>query len=77
VPAWLSRWSVPLKEITPGLVERVLTAVTTRQDGKPVTAAVARRRKNSLGAGLRAAVRRVLIDRNPMDRVEWRTPSRT
>jgi integrase len=75
-PAWLERWSVPLHEITPALLEQVLTAATTRQDGRPVTAAVARRRKNSLGAVLRAAVRRDLIDRNPMDRVEWRTPSR-
>jgi integrase len=37
---------------------------------------VARRRKNTLGAVLRAAVRRDLLDRNPMDRIEWRTPTR-
>jgi integrase len=75
-PAWLTRWSLPLDEITPADVERVLTAITTRQDGQPVSAAVARRRKNTLGAVLRAAVRRDLIDRNPMDRIEWRAPSR-
>jgi integrase len=75
-PAWLGRWSLPLSQITPADVERVLTAITTRQDGRPVSAAVARRRKNTLGAVLRAAVRRDLIDRNPMDRIEWRAPSR-
>lgn len=41
-----------------------------------MSAAVARRRKNTLGAVLRAAVRRDLLDRNPMDRIEWRTPTR-
>lgn len=75
-PPWLDRWSLPLDEITPRDLERVLTGITTRQDGKPVSAAVARRRKNTIGAVLRAAVRRELIDRNPMDRIEWRTPTR-
>lgn len=75
-PDWLTRWSLPLDEITPRLLEQVLTTVTTRQDGKPMSAAVARRRKNTLGAVLRAAVRRDLLDRNPLDRVEWRTPTR-
>ncbi len=75
-PAWLARWSLPLDEITPRILEQVLTEITTRQDGKPVSAAVARRRRNTLGAVLRAAVRRDLLDRNPLDRVEWRTPSR-
>lgn len=75
-PAWLRRWSLPLDEITPRDLERVLLAITTKQDGKPMSAAVARRRKNTIGAVLRAAVRRDLIDRNPMDRVEWKTPSR-
>ncbi len=41
-----------------------------------MSAAVARRRKDTIGAVLRAAVRRDLIDRNPMDRVEWKTPRR-
>lgn len=75
-PAWLSRWSLPLDEITPRILEQVLVEVTTRQDGKPMAASIARRRKNTLGAVLRAAVRRDLLDRNPMDRVEWRTPTR-
>ena len=75
-PAWLVRWSLPLDEITPRILERVLTEITSRQDGKPVSAAVARRRKNTLGAVLRGAVRRDLLDRNPLDRVEWRTPRR-
>lgn len=75
-PAWLIRWSLPLDEITPRVLEQVLVAVTTRQDGKPMTASVARRRKNTLGAVLRVAVRRDVVDRNPMDRVEWRTPTR-
>lgn len=75
-PAWLTRWSLPIDDITPRDLERVLRSATTRRDGKPVGAAVARRRKNTLGAVLRAAVRRDLLDRNPMDRIEWRTPSR-
>ena len=75
-PAWLTRWSLPLDQITPRVLERVLTEITTRQDGNPMSASVARRRKNSLGAVLRAAVRRDLLDRNPLDRVEWRAPTR-
>ncbi|MDE0805288.1 MAG: hypothetical protein OSA99_18455, partial [Acidimicrobiales bacterium] len=75
-PAWLTRWSLPLDQITPRILEQVLVEVTTRQDGKPMAASIARRRKNTLGAVLRAAVRRDLLDRNPMDRVEWRTPTR-
>ena len=76
LPRWLARWSLRLDEITPRDLERVLTAATTRRDGKPVSAAVARRRKNTVGAVFRAAVRRDLLDRNPMDRIEWRTPAR-
>ncbi len=69
------RWSLPLDEITPRDLERVLVAITTKQDDRPVSA-VARRRKNTVSAVLRAAVRRDLINRNPVDRVEWKTPSR-
>lgn len=74
---WLRRWSVPLAEISPELLERVLTAVSTRRDGRPASAEVSRRRKNALGAGLRAAVRRGLLAENPMERIEWRTPERS
>lgn len=76
VPAWLDRWSIPLDEITPHLLERVLTEITTRQDGKAMTAAVSRRRRNTLGAVLRAAVKRDLLVSNPLDKAEWRTPER-
>jgi integrase len=39
-------------------------------------AAVVRRRRTTLGAVLRSAVRRGLIDTNPLDQVEWRAPER-
>lgn len=73
---WLERWSIPLDEITPAVIEATLDAATTRRDGRPMSATVARRRKNMLGSVLRSAVRHGLIDRNPMDRVEWRSPER-
>jgi len=73
---WMHRWSVPLSDINPALLERVLSTVTTKMDGTATVASVARRRRGVLGAVLRAAVRRGLIDTNPLDRVEWRTPGR-
>lgn len=76
VPTWLQRWSVPLDEVTPALIETALDAATTRLDGRPMSATVARRCKNMPGSVLRSAVRHELLDRNPMDRVEWRTPER-
>ena len=76
-PAWLMQWSVPLPEIDPALLESVLLAVTTKRDGTQVSREVARRRRTALNAVLRAAVRRALIHDNPMDRVEWRAPSRS
>jgi len=73
---WLERWSVPLGDITPELLERTLTAVSTKADGANMSAPVARRRRNTLNTILRAAVRRGHLDINPMDRTEWRTPTR-
>ena len=73
---WLSKWSAPLSDIDPPLLERVLTLATTKQDGTVMSAEVARRRRTALGAVLRSAVRRGLIDTNPLDRVEWRPPKR-
>jgi len=72
--AWLQRWSVPLAAIEPGLLESVLTEATTKADGSSTVASVARRRKGTLNAVLRSAVRRELLLRNPMDRVEWKIP---
>lgn len=74
---WLRRWSVPLDAMPPGLIEATLDAVSLRKDGKPVSPAVIRRRRNSLKSVLSAAVRRGLIDANPMDRVEWKVPQRS
>lgn len=71
---WLDRWSIALHEIEPGLIEKVLAAVCSRSDGFATAPAVARRRRGTLGAVLRAAVRRQLLTTNPMDRVEWRAP---
>jgi integrase len=73
---WLGRWSVPLADIDAALLERVLTAATTKRDGTNMAAAVVRRRRTTLGAVLRSAVRRGLIDANPLDQVEWRAPER-
>lgn len=73
---WLERWSIPLGEITPAVIEATLDAATTRRDGRPMSATVARRRKNMLGSVLRSAVRHELVDRNPMERVEWRALER-
>lgn len=74
---WLERWSIPLADIDPSLLERVLRSTSTRADGAPTVAAVARRRRNTLGTVLRAAVRRGLLATNPMDRVEWRATAQS
>ena len=74
---WLARWSVPLTDIDAPLIERVLTAATTKRDGSTMSAEVVRRRRTTLGAVLRSAVRRGLLDANPLDRVEWRPPERS
>ena len=74
---WLERWSIPLATIEPALLESTLTAATTKQDGTIMAAEVIRRRRVTLNAVLRTAVRRGLLERNPMDRVEWRVPQRS
>jgi hypothetical protein len=74
--SWLERWSVPLTEIVPGILEATLTAATTRRDGQAMSPEVVRRRRTALNAVLRAAVRRDLIGSNPMERMEWRVPER-
>ena len=71
----MARWSVPLVEIEPALLELVLDSITRRRDGLAVTASVARRRKNTMGQVLRAAHRRDHLRDNPMARIEWRSPS--
>lgn len=72
--AWLDRWSLPLAEIEPVALERALTAATTRADGRSNVGSVVKRRRDLVNAVLRAAVRRQLLDSNPMDRVEWSAP---
>lgn len=73
--AWLERWSIPLEEIEPALVESALTAVCSKANGQATAPSVARRRRGIFGAVLRMAVRRGLLIGNPMDRAEWRTPT--
>jgi integrase len=75
--AWLARWSLPLTDIDPATIERVLQAICVKADGTPTVPSVARRRRGTLGAVLLAAVRRELLARNPMERVEWRAPTTT
>lgn len=74
---WLSKWSIRLQDIEPALLERVLQVATTKRDGGVMSPEVVRRRRNLLGAVLRAAVRRELIVSNPLQRIEWRAPART
>lgn len=74
---WLQRWSLPLDELDPASLESALTAATTRQDGHMVSPNVATRRRNTLKSVLKVAVRRGLIDANPMDRVEWDAPQQS
>ena len=75
--AWLARWSLPLTDIDPAAIERTLQAICVKADGTPTVPSVARRRRGTFGAVLRAAVRRELLARNPMERVEWRAPMTT
>ncbi|MDP1818827.1 MAG: hypothetical protein Q8K58_02910 [Acidimicrobiales bacterium] len=58
--AWLARWSLPLTDIDPATIERALQAICVKADGTPTVPSVARRRRGTLGAVLRAAVRREL-----------------
>jgi integrase len=64
-----------LADITPALLETVLHGITTKADGASMVASVARRRRNTLGTLLRSAVRRGLLDVDPLARIEWRTPA--
>ncbi len=57
--AWLERWSIPLEEIEPALVESALTAVCSKANGQATAPSVARRRRGIFGAVLRMAVREV------------------
>jgi integrase len=75
-PCWLLKWSVPLSDIDTTQLERVLTTVATKLDGSPMSREVARRRRTTLNTVLRAACRRQLIDHNPMDKSEWKLPTR-
>lgn len=72
---WLVRWSVPLVDIGPALLEDALHHGTLRLDGSPVMPTVARRRRNGLKSVLKVAVIRGLLNANPMDRVVWRIPT--
>ncbi len=74
---WLHRNSLPLVELTPGLLERTLSLSTVKADGSSMSVPVVRRRRTQLNAVLRAAVRRGLLTSNPMERVEWKAPDRT
>jgi integrase len=75
-PSWLRRWSVPLSQVDTAQLEQVLTSATTKLDGFPMSREVARRRRTTLNAVLRAACRRQFIDHNPLDKSEWKLPTR-
>jgi len=75
--AWLDRWSLPLDAIPPDALEASLRAATTRRDGKPMAATVIQRRRNLISSVFKTAVRRGLVERSPMDRVELAAPTRS
>ncbi len=75
--AWLARWSIPLTELTPSIMEKSIAVATTRQDGQPMAATTTRRRRNLIKSVLDAATRRGHLDVNPMTRMEWRMPKRS
>ena len=75
--SWLERWSIPLVEIRPSVLESALTAATTKRDGRPNAANVIQRRRNMVKSILKVAVRRGLLEANPMDHVEWTAPQRS
>lgn len=74
---WLDKSSIRLSELEPRVIEAALTRATTRVDGKAMSAEVIRRRRTTLNAVLKLAVRRGVLASNPMDKVEWRVPDRT
>jgi integrase len=74
---WVSRWSSPLSEIDPRMIERALTGATTKRDGKQASTEVVRRRRTALNAVLKMALKRGHLESNPMDKVEWKVPQRT
>lgn len=74
---WLDQWSVPLLKMEPAVLEAALRKATTNRDGSPAAATVARRRRNQVSTVLTSAVRRGIIPANPLERVEWRNPSRS
>ena len=75
--AWLDRWSLQLRDITPVVLEGALRAATTKRDGGVMAASVVQRRRNLVSSVFKAAVRRELIEVNPMDRMELRLPKRS
>ena len=75
--AWLERSSPSLDSIEPRSLEHALAAATTRADGQPNAATVVKRRRDLINAVFKAAVRRRLLDSNPMDRIEWTAPRRS
>ncbi len=74
---WLDRWSIPLVDIGPAVLESALTAATTKQDGQSTAANVSQRRRNMVKSVFKVAIRRGLLDANPMDRIEWTAPRRS
>jgi len=74
---WVARWSAPLSEIDSKMIERALTAATTKRDGTQAATEVVRRRRTALNAVLKMAVKRGHLESNPMDQVEWKVPNRT
>ena len=73
---WLKRWSIPLDLVEAPLLETAVARATTRQDGKPMSPNVVRRRRNTIKAVFSAAVRRQVLSSNPFDRAELKRPQR-
>ncbi len=75
--SWLERWSVPLVDIGPAVLEPALTTATTKKDGHSTAASVSQRRRNMVKSIFKVAVRRGLLEANPIDRIEWTAPRRS
>jgi integrase len=74
---WAKRHSRPVSALAdPEVLRGVLVGLTTRLDGKPYAPSVASRRRKILNAAIEYAVKRKLLDRNPIPALKW-TPPRT
>jgi integrase len=72
---WIRAASLPVSALSrPEVIRRALDACAHLLDGRPAAATTARRKRAVLYNALGYAVERGLLESNPIDRVQWRTP---